>query len=40
MMKQAVVFFQDRRAGILIEDENGYTFVYDAGYLAAPDVRN
>ena len=39
MMKQAVVFFQDRRAGILIEDENGYTFVYDAGYLAAPDAQ-
>ena len=38
MMKQAVVFFQDRRAGILTEDENGYTFAYDTDYLAAPVV--
>ena len=25
-MKQAVVFLRDRKAGVLTEDENGYTF--------------
>ena len=28
-MKQAVVFLRDRKAGVLTEDENGYTFQYD-----------
>ncbi len=32
-MKQAKVFFQENFAGILTEDENGYTFVYDVDYL-------
>lgn len=32
-MKQAVVFLRDRRAGILTEDEEGYTFRYDAEFL-------
>ena len=30
-MKQAVVFLRDRKAGVLTEDENGYTFQYDRG---------
>jgi serine/threonine-protein kinase HipA len=33
-MKQARVFNYDIFAGVLTEDENGYTFVYDADYLA------
>lgn len=34
-MKRAVVFLRDIKAGILVEDENGYTFTYDTGYLAS-----
>ncbi|MEY8593275.1 HipA N-terminal domain-containing protein [Butyricimonas hominis] len=33
-MKQAKIFMYDHTAGTLTEDENGYTFVYDTGYLA------
>ena len=33
-MKQAKIFMYDQPAGTLTEDENGYTFVYDIGYLA------
>lgn len=32
-MKKAVVFLRDIQAGILTEDENGYTFQYDADFL-------
>ena len=28
-MKQAVVFLRDKKAGVLTEDENGYTFHVD-----------
>lgn len=38
-MKQAAVFFRNRRAGVLTEDEYGYTFVYDADYLAAAEAQ-
>jgi len=38
-MKQAKVFFQENFAGILTEDENGYTFVYDIDYLQKQDVK-
>lgn len=38
-MKQAVVWCRGRRAGTLTEDENGYTFVYDADYLALADAE-
>ena len=34
-MKQAVVFLQNDKAGILTEDENGYTFRYDADFLGS-----
>jgi len=34
MMKQAKVYFQDKLAGVLTEDENGYTFVYAENYVA------
>ena len=33
-MKQAEVYFLDKLAGILTEDENGYTFVYSEAYIA------
>jgi serine/threonine-protein kinase HipA len=33
-MKQAEVYFQDKLAGILTEDENGYTFAYSESYVA------
>ena len=38
-MKQAVVFSRGIKAGILTEDENGYTFVYDADYLTSVDAE-
>ena len=38
-MKQAVVFLRGIKAGILTEDENGYTFAYDANYLASADAE-
>ncbi len=33
-MKQAKIFMYSDFAGILTEDENGYTFAYDLQYLA------
>lgn len=39
MMKQAVVYFRDRKAGLLTEDETGYTFRYDADYLRLSDAE-
>ena len=38
-MKQAVVFLRGVKAGILTEDEDGYTFAYDADYLASADAE-
>ena len=32
-MKQAIVLIRGVRAGLLTEDENGYSFVYDADFL-------
>lgn len=32
-MKRALVYLYDRLAGRLTEDENGYTFEYDSGFL-------
>jgi serine/threonine-protein kinase HipA len=32
-MRHAEVYREDQLAGILTEDENGYTFVYEANYL-------
>ena len=34
-MKQAIVFLRNIKAGILTEDENGYTFQYDASFLTS-----
>ena len=38
-MKQAAIYLYDRKAGLLTEDENGYTFRYDADYLRMPDAE-
>lgn len=34
-MKRALVYLHNRLVGRLTEDENGYTFEYDADYLAS-----
>lgn len=34
-MKQAKVYLHDRLTGMLTEDENGFSFKYDEGYLAS-----
>jgi serine/threonine-protein kinase HipA len=38
-MKQAKVFFQENFAGVLTEDENGYTFAYNVDYLQKKDAK-
>lgn len=38
-MKQAKVYQRDRLAGILTENENGFLFQYDAGYLKSPGAE-
>ncbi len=38
-MKQAVVFLYGAKAGILTEDENGYTFQYDSDFLVADNAE-
>ena len=38
-MKQAVVFLRNVKAGVLTEDENGYTFAYDADYLTSANAE-
>lgn len=36
-MKQAEIFMYDKLAGMLTEDENGFTFQYDLEYLNNSD---
>ncbi|MCH5244692.1 MAG: HipA N-terminal domain-containing protein [Lentimicrobiaceae bacterium] len=38
-MKQAVVFLRGVKAGWLTEDENGYSFEYDADFLASDEAE-
>lgn len=38
-MKQAVVFLRGIKTGILTEDENGYTFKYEADYLSSANAE-
>ena len=33
-MRRARIMYRDIVAGLLVEDENGYTFTYDADYLS------
>lgn len=37
-MRQGLVYLSDSLAGILTEDENGYSFRYDEEYLSLPDA--
>ena len=37
-MRRADVYYRDMKAGQLIEDANGYTFIYDATYLASDEA--
>ena len=39
MMRQGRVFYNDIAAGIITEDEQGYTFVYDESYLNLSDAQ-
>ena len=38
-MKKAKIYYQNQLAGRLVEDENGFTFVYDTDYLQFPTAR-
>ena len=38
-MKKAKVFFKEELAGILIENEEGYTFQYDAEFLKSENAE-
>ena len=39
MMKQAAVYLRSIKTGILTEDENGYTFLYDTDYLSSANAE-
>ena len=38
-MKQAAIFKQGASAGVLTENEAGYTFIYNPEYLGRPDAE-
>jgi len=38
-MRQAKVYMENKLAGMLTEDEEGYQFLYYSDYLNEPDVR-
>lgn len=38
-MKLAIVFLRNIKAGILTEDENGYTFEYNTEYLSTANAE-
>lgn len=38
-MRKAEVKYQDRTAGWLIQDEEGFHFLYDKAYLESPESR-
>lgn len=38
-MRQAKIYNRKLFAGVLIEDENGYTFQYDADYLQSAEAE-
>ena len=38
-MKQGNVYYKNVLAGIVREDENGFMFQYDSGYLVREDAR-
>lgn len=38
-MRQAAIYFQNQKAGLLTEDSEGYSFVYDDAYLASANAH-
>ena len=38
-MRKADVFYRDVKAGQITEDDNGYSFCYDAAYLASENAE-
>jgi len=38
-MKQAKIYMHNHLAGILTENDEGYTFVYDSSYLISPEAE-
>jgi serine/threonine-protein kinase HipA len=38
-MRQGRVYCNSTAAGVITEDENGYSFVYDKDYLNTPDAQ-
>lgn len=38
-MRQAQIFYQNELAGIITENEEGYSFVYDALYIEKPNAK-
>ena len=38
-MKKAKIYFRDSFAGLLIEDENGFSFSYDSDYIKSDDAE-
>ena len=38
-MRQAHIYNQDQLAELLTEDENDYTFQYDAAYIKSSDAK-
>lgn len=39
MARQAIIYFQDRKAGYLSETDDGYAFDYDTIYLASDNAK-
>ena len=39
MSKTGKVFYKEIFAGVITEEENGYKFQYDTGYLSNPDAK-
>lgn len=38
-MRQAHIYYQGRQAGLLTENEDGYTFLYDMDYLCSGEAE-
>ena len=38
-MKQGKIYLYNQYAGLLTEDETGFTFAYDADYLSSPEAE-
>ena len=38
-MKRAKIYFRDALAGILVEDENGFSYTYDSNYLQSKEAE-